>query len=42
LGVTGSQLSGTTASCVFNLAKTSAFGAFADGNAGYTFSGSCP
>jgi hypothetical protein len=41
-GMAGPKLSGTTASCVFNLAKSSAFGSWADGSEGYTFSGSCP
>jgi hypothetical protein len=41
-GMAGPKLSGTTASCVFTLAKSSGFGTFADGSAGYTFSGSCP
>ena len=41
-GMAGPKLSGTSASCVFNLATTSAFGTFASGNAGYTFSGNCP
>ena len=41
-GMAGPKLSGTTASCVFGLAKASAFGTFASGNAGYKFSGSCP
>jgi hypothetical protein len=42
-GMAGPKLSGTTASCVFALAKSAAFGTFADGNAGYTSSAtSCP
>ena len=41
-GMAGPKLSGTTASCVFNMAKSSAFGSWADGSEGYTFSGSCP
>jgi hypothetical protein len=40
-GMAGPKLSGTTASCVFKLAKESAFGTFASGAAGYKFSGSC-
>ena len=40
-GMAGPKLSGTTASCVFELAKSSAFGTFGSGAAGYKFSGSC-
>ncbi|HUQ28523.1 MAG TPA: Ig-like domain-containing protein [Usitatibacter sp.] len=40
-GMAGPKLSGTSASCVFGVAKSAAFGTFADGDAGVKVS-SCP
>jgi len=42
-GMAGPKLSGTSATCVFSMAKASGFGTFADGDAGYLSSAtSCP
>jgi hypothetical protein len=43
-GMAGPKLSGTSASCVFGMARTTGAlgGSWADGNAGVTWSGSCP
>jgi len=40
-GMAGPKLSGTSASCIYDVAKSAAFGTFADGEAGVKVT-SCP